>query len=61
MCELCKNKGWILTFNINMLQWTIEKCDDCNIFPNDEAAGEQANAELVQQSSDDPRNKRADT
>ena len=47
MCELCKNKGWILTFNINMLQWTIEKCDECDIFPNDEAAGDQANAELV--------------
>lgn len=47
MCELCNDKGWILTMNINLLQWTIEKCDECNIFPNDEAAGDQANAELV--------------
>ncbi len=47
MCELCNDKGWILTMNLNLLQWTIEKCDECNIFPNDEAAGDQANAELV--------------
>ena len=48
MCELCDGRGWILTMNINLLQWTIEKCDECNIFPNDEAAGDQAHAELVQ-------------
>ena len=47
MCELCNDKGWILTMNLNLLQWTIEKCDECNIFPDDEAAGDQANAELV--------------
>ena len=47
MCELCKGKGWILTMNLNLLQWTIEKCDECNIFPDDESAGDQANAELV--------------
>jgi len=46
MCELCNGKGWILTMNLNMLQWTIEKCDECNIFPDDESAGDQANAEL---------------
>ena len=45
--ELCNDKGWILTMNLNLLQWTIEKCDECDIFPNDEAAGDQANAELV--------------
>ena len=27
MCELCNGKGWILTMNLNLLQWTIEKCD----------------------------------
>ena len=47
MCELCDNKGWILTLNINLLKWTIEKCDECNVFPNDEAAGDEANAKLV--------------
>ena len=40
MCELCNDKGWILTMNLNLLQWTIEKCDECNIFPDDESAGE---------------------
>ncbi len=47
MCELCNDKGWILTMNLNLLQWTIEKCDECNIFPDDESAGDQAHAELV--------------
>ena len=47
MCELCNGKGWILTFNINMLQWTIERCDTCKVFDNDEEAGDKANAELV--------------
>ena len=40
MCELCNGKGWILTMNLNLLQWTIEKCDECNIFPDDESAGD---------------------
>ncbi len=47
LCELCNDKGWILTMNINLLQWTIEKCDECDIFPDDESAGDQAHAELV--------------
>ena len=47
MCELCNDKGWILTMNLNLLQWTIEKCDECDIFPDDESAGDQAHAELV--------------
>ena len=31
MCEPCNNKGWLLTFNINLSRWTIEKCDECNV------------------------------
>ena len=46
-CELCEAKGWILTFNVNLIKWTIEKCDLCNIFNNDKEAGDIAYAELV--------------
>ena len=44
LCEKCNDKGWILIMNINLLQWTTEKCDECNIFPDDESAGDQAHA-----------------
>ena len=47
MCELCNDKGWILTMNLNLLQWTIEKGYERDIFPDDESAGDQAHAELV--------------
>ena len=46
-CELCTNKGWVLTFNINMSRWNIEKCDECNMFPDDESAGDQAYQDLA--------------
>lgn len=45
-CDLCEGKGWILTFNMNLSLWTVERCDLCNIFKSDEAAGDQARKEV---------------
>lgn len=39
-CDLCENKGWVLTFDMRISKWTIEKCDTCDIFLDDEAAGD---------------------
>ena len=34
-CELCKDKGYIETYNTKINKDTIEKCDNCNILAND--------------------------
>lgn len=45
-CDLCHNKGWVFCYNVNLSRWTVERCDLCNIFQSDEAAGDQARKEV---------------
>ncbi len=42
MCELCEGRGWILSLNVNLLRYGIERCDACKTFDSDEKAGEIA-------------------
>ena len=40
-CELCNGVGWIDTFNTEDRVQEIQKCDDCNIFKDDEQARQE--------------------
>ncbi len=42
-CELCNGVGWIDTFNTQDQVQEIQKCDECNIFKNDEQARSKTN------------------
>tara|TARA_B100000497_G_scaffold66078_1_gene74722 strand:- start:87 stop:224 length:138 start_codon:yes stop_codon:yes gene_type:complete len=41
-CELCNGVGWIDTLNTQDQKQEIQKCDDCNIFKNDEKARQES-------------------
>ena len=40
-CELCNGVGWIDTFNTEDQEQEIQKCDDYNIFKDDEQARQE--------------------
>jgi hypothetical protein len=44
-CELCNGVGWIDTFNTQEKVQEIQKCDDCNIFKDDEQAKKEQDNE----------------
>lgn len=35
VCDVCEDKGYIETYNTNVMRDTIEKCDDCNTIDSD--------------------------
>lgn len=35
VCDVCEDKGYIKTYNTNVMRDTIEKCDDCNTIDSD--------------------------
>jgi len=34
-CEMCENKGYIETYNTELMSDTIERCDDCQTIASD--------------------------
>jgi len=38
MCELCLNKGWLLSYNTSTNAEEVQKCDECDVFESDQEA-----------------------
>jgi hypothetical protein len=46
ICALCDGVGWVDTFNTQDRVQEIQKCDDCNIFKDDEQARQGVSNEV---------------
>jgi hypothetical protein len=44
-CEMCNNKGYIETYNTELMADTIERCDDCQTIASDADALTKYNQE----------------
>jgi len=42
MCELCLNKGWLLSYNTSTNVEEVQKCDECDVFESDQHAQQHA-------------------
>ena len=41
-CEVCNSNGFLVIFNTDRKKLEIQRCDDCQIFKNDELAEQEA-------------------
>jgi hypothetical protein len=41
-CKVCKGRGFLIIFNTDSRKLEIQRCDNCQIFENDEIAEQEA-------------------
>lgn len=45
-CEVCKDRGWLLSYNVDRAVYEIQRCDTCKRYDSDKAAGNVAVPDL---------------